>query len=153
MTAQHTRLVGAGVKGQGALLKFDAVGMPQLFAETLHIVPHFDGTVAIGSTTEREFTAPFETDDLLEGKIALAREVFPVLRDAPVVERWAGVRPRSRSRAPMIGEHPFRRDEFVANGGFKIGFGMAPKIGEVMADLILEGRDAVPYDFRPERCL
>lgn len=153
MTAQHTRLVGAGVKGQGALLKFDAVGMPQLFAETLHIVPHFDGTVAIGSTTEREFGDPFVTDDLLEGKIALARQLFPVLEDAPVVARWAGVRPRSRSRAPMIGAHPFRRGEFVANGGFKIGFGMAPKIGEIMADLMLEGRDAVPDDFRPERSL
>ena len=26
----------------------------------------------------------------------------------------------------------------MANGGFKIGFGMAPKVGEVMADLVLE---------------
>lgn len=153
MTAQHARLVGAGVKGQGALLKFDAVGLPQLFADTLHIVPHFDGTVAIGSTTERHFNDPFATDILLEKLIGQAREVFPVLRDAPVVERWAGVRPRSRSRAPMIGAHPFRRGEFVANGGFKIGFGMAPKVGEVMADLILEGRDNVPDDFRPERSL
>ena len=47
-----------GAKGQGALLQFDAVGLPQLFAETLHIVPHFDGTVAIGSTTERHFDDP-----------------------------------------------------------------------------------------------
>ncbi|MDG1377034.1 MAG: FAD-dependent oxidoreductase [Yoonia sp.] len=153
MTAQHARLVGNGVKGQGALLRFDAVGLPQLFAETLHIVPHFDGTVAIGSTSEREFNDPFKTDDLLETKIAHARAVFPVLADAPVIERWAGVRPRSRSRAPMLGAHPFRSGEFVANGGFKIGFGMAPKVGEVMADLVLDGRDTVPEDFKPERSL
>ncbi len=153
MTAQHTRLVGAGAKGQGALLQFDAVGLPQLFAETLHIVPHFDGTVAIGSTTERHFDDPFATDDLLEDVIAKARQLFPVLADAPVIERWAGVRPRSRSRAPMLGAHPFRRGEFVANGGFKIGFGMAPKMGEVMADLVLEDRDTIPDDFRPERSL
>ena len=153
MTAQHSRMVGNGVKGQGALLRFNAVGLPQLFAETLHIVPHYDGTVAIGSTSEREFEEPFKTDELLEEKIAHARAVFPVLADAPVVARWAGVRPRSRSRAPMIGMHPFRKGEFVANGGFKIGFGMAPKIGEIMTDLILEGVDAVPDDFRPERSL
>jgi glycine/D-amino acid oxidase-like deaminating enzyme len=36
----------------------------------------------------------------------------------------------------------------VANGGFKIGFGMAPKIAQVMADLVLDGRDAIPPDFR-----
>ncbi|MEO5615955.1 MAG: FAD-dependent oxidoreductase, partial [Cypionkella sp.] len=37
---------------------------------------------------------------------------------------------------------------FVANGGFKIGFGMAPKVAEVMVDLVLEGRDAIPEGFR-----
>ncbi len=153
MTAQHSRLVGAGVKGQGALLRFDAAGLPQLFADALHIVPHFDGTVAIGSTTERDFDTPDETDALLEDVIARARAAFPVLADAPVIERWAGVRPRSRSRAPMLGAHPFRAGEFVTNGGFKIGFGMAPKVGEVMADLILEGRDTIPDDFKPERSL
>jgi glycine/D-amino acid oxidase-like deaminating enzyme len=36
----------------------------------------------------------------------------------------------------------------VANGGFKIGFGMAPKVAQVMADLVLEGRDRVPEGFR-----
>ncbi len=33
---------------------------------------------------------------------------------------------------------------------FKIGFGMAPKVAEVMADLLLEGRDAIPKGFRVE---
>ena len=153
MNAQHTRLVGGGVKGQGALLKFDAAGLPQLFAETLHIVPHFDGTVAIGSTSERDFDNPTSNDHQIDDVIAKARRVFPILADAPVVERWAGVRPRSRSRAPMLGEHPFRKDDFVANGGFKIGFGMAPKVGQVMADLILDGKDTIPDDFKPDRSL
>mgnify|MGYP000730065509 CR=1 FL=1 len=42
---------GAGVKGQGALLAYDAATLPQLFADTLHIIPHEDGTTAIGSTS------------------------------------------------------------------------------------------------------
>lgn len=153
MNAQHTRLVGGGVKGQGALLQFDAVGLPQLFAETLHIVPHFDGTVAIGSTSERDFDDPISNDHQIDDVIAKARRAFPVLSDAPVIERWAGVRPRSRSRAPMLGCHPFRKDEFVANGGFKIGFGMAPKVGQVIADLVLDGNDTIPDDFKPGRSL
>ena len=82
-------------------------------------------------------------DDILERAFA----AMPVLRNAPVLERWASVRPRSRSRAPMLGLHPYRDGEFVANGGFKIGFGMAPKVGEVMADLILEGRVTYPDEF------
>ncbi len=55
-----------------------------------------------------------------------------------------------RSRAPLIGAWPGRDGHFVANGGFKIGFGMAPKLSDVVADLVLEGRDAVPEGFRFE---
>ena len=48
---------------------------------------------------------------------------------------------------------PDRPGHFIANGGFKIGFGMAPMVGEVMADLVLEGRDAIPQGFRVEDSL
>lgn len=142
-------LGGGGVKGQAAVLAYDAAGQPQLFADALHIIPHHDGTVAIGSTSEREFETPHETDTQLDAVLARAIAVFPVLKDAPVIARWAGVRPRSKSRAPILGVHPARPDAFVANGGFKIGFGMAPKAGEVMAELILDGRDTIPAGFHP----
>jgi len=70
-----------------------------------------------------------------------------------VIGRWAGVRPRARTRAPMLGAHPFEKGAFVANGGFKIGFGVAPKVGEVMAELVLDGMDRIPEPFRAERSL
>ncbi len=144
------RIIGNGVKGQGALLKFDAHDMPQLFADTVHIVPHEDGTVAIGSTSERDYDDPNSTDAQLDAVMERAMQAVPVLHGARVIERWAGLRPRTRSRAPMLGAHPRHPGQFIANGGFKIGFGMAPKIGQVMADLVLEGRDSIPCDFRPE---
>ncbi len=150
MNATHTREVGAGIKGQAALLDHDARGLPQLFAGGVHVIPHADGTVAIGSTTEREFASPDETDAQLDDVIAAARAAVPALADAPVIARWAGLRPRSRSRAPMLGPWPERSGHFIANGGFKIGFGMAPKVSEVMADLLLEDRDAIPQGFRVE---
>ncbi|MBD3786305.1 MAG: FAD-dependent oxidoreductase, partial [Sphingomonadales bacterium] len=140
--------VGNGVKGQSALLRHVAGAVPQIYAEGVHIVPHADGTVAIGSTSERDFAAPDKTDDQLDVLIAKARAVIPALAQAPVIDRWAGVRPRAKSRAPMLGAWPGRKDHFIANGGFKIGFGMAPKVAEVMADLILEGRDSIPAGFR-----
>ncbi len=140
-------LGGNGVKGQAALLEYDAAGQPQLFADALHIIPHGDGTVAIGSTSEREFDDPSRTDVALEDILTRAIAAFPVLRDAAVIARWAGVRPRSRSRAPVLGAHPTRQGEFIANGGFKIGFGMAPKVGMAMADLLLDGRDTIPDGF------
>jgi glycine/D-amino acid oxidase-like deaminating enzyme len=153
LNAGRARLVGSGIKGQAALLRYDARDLPQLFAEGLHFVPHEDGTVAIGSTSERDFETADTTDAQLDALIAKARAAVPALAQAPVIERWAGLRPRARSRAPMLGAHPLRAGQFIANGGFKIGFGMAPRVAEVMADLMLEGVDRIPDGFRPEASL
>jgi glycine/D-amino acid oxidase-like deaminating enzyme len=153
LSAATGRPVGNGVKGQAALLAFDAREMPQVFADGVHIVPHADGTVAVGSTSERDYAHATATDAQLDAVIAAARAALPVLAQAPVIECWAGLRPRARSRAPMLGGHPLRAGQFIANGGFKIGFGMAPKVAEVMADLMLDGIDRIPDGFRPERSL
>ncbi|HHL21240.1 MAG TPA: FAD-binding oxidoreductase [Aliiroseovarius sp.] len=147
------RAVGGAVKGQSASFACVMADKPQVYAEALHVIGHADGTVAIGSTSERDFDDPTSTDEQLDALIAKARALVPALRDAPILTRWAGLRPRARSRAPMLGPWPGRPGHFIANGGFKIGFGMAPKVAEVMADLVLEGRDRVPEGFRVEASL
>jgi glycine/D-amino acid oxidase-like deaminating enzyme len=139
---------GNGVKGQAALLQLDRRDDPQLFVDGVHVVPHADGTVAVGSTSEREYDAPDTTDAQLDAIIEKARAAVPALRDASVIDRWAGVRPRSKTRAPVLGAHPLFPGQFIANGGFKIGFGMAPKVAEVMAELVLDGQDRIPEGFR-----
>ena len=150
LNAGRPRSVGTGIKGQAALLDHDAVGQPQLFVDGVHVIPHLDGTVAVGATTERDFGDPAATDAKLDAVIAIARAHVPALRDARVLDRWAGVRPRSRSRAPILGPWPGRPGHYVANGGFKIGFGMVPKVAETLADLLLDGRDTIPDGFRVE---
>ena len=148
LSGDLARPVGAGVKGQSLLLRHDAGDAPQIFAEGLHIVPHHDGTIAIGSTSEREFDDPASCDAQCDDLHARAIAALPVLHGAPIVERWAGVRPRARSRAPMLGPWPDRPGHYIANGGFKIGFGMAPKVAQIMAALLLEDRDTIPGGFR-----
>ena len=153
LSADLGRSMGGGVKGQAALLAHDASALPQLFIDGLHIVPHSDGTVAIGSTSERLWSDPAGTDDQLEALIRRARAACPALADAAVLDRWAGLRPRSATRAPMLGPWPGKDAQFIANGGFKIGFGMAPKVAEVMVDLVLDGVDRIPPPFRVEASL
>jgi glycine oxidase len=138
--------LGSGVKGQALSLRHDARDQPQLFVDGLHIVPHADGTVAIGSTSETTWTED-GPDAQLDALHAKAVAAVPALANAEIADRWAGIRPKSASRAPVLGDWPGRPGHFVANGGFKIGFGMAPKVAEVMADLVLEGRDGVPEAF------
>ena len=142
--------VGSGVKGQALLLDLDRRTAPQLFADTIHFIPHVDGTLAIGSTSENEWADPSATDAQLDTLLARATTACPAIAGARVIERWAGLRPRARSRAPMLGAWPGRPGHFIANGGFKIGFGMAPKVAESMVDLILDGHDTIPPGFRVE---
>lgn len=148
LSEQLGRKVGDGVKGQALLLRHDAGDGAQLFVDGLHLIPHIDGTLAIGSTSEHQWADATAVDDQVEDLHRRAIAALPVLAGAKVLERWAGVRPRAKTRAPILGAWPGRSGHFVANGGFKIGFGMAPKVAEVMVDLLLEGRDAIPAGFR-----
>ncbi len=147
LSADLGEKMGQGVKGQSASLAFAASEAPQVYAEGLHLVPHADGTVGVGSTSENRYDHA-EPDGLLEDVITSALALCPALSGAPVITRWAGIRPRAKSRAPLAGPWPGRPGQFVLNGGFKIGFGMAPALAQVMADLVLDGHNALPEGFR-----
>ena len=148
LSASLGHSMGGGVKGQAVLLAHDARRQPQLFIDGVHIVPHADGTTAIGSTSEHVWTDPASTDAALDVLLAKASAAWPALQGAAVLERWAGVRPRAATRAPLLGAWPGRPGHYVANGGFKIGYGMAPKVAQVIVDLVLDQRDGIPDDFR-----
>lgn len=140
---------GGGEKGQALLLRRAAPEAPQCYAGGLHIVPHADGTLAIGSTSERHWTDP-GPDARTGALLARAVAACPGLAGAEVIERWAGVRPRAATRTLVLGRWPDRPGHVVMNGGYKTGFGMAPWAAERLADLVLEGRDAIPAAFRPD---
>lgn len=143
------RDIGRGEKGQALSLQGGLPpGAPQIYAPGLHIVPHADGTVAIGSTSERDYDDPQTTDAQLDDLLARAVAVLPTLKDRPVLTRWAGERPRAISRSLILDRWPGREGHFVANGGFKTGFAMAPLAAKLMIDLILTGEDKIPETFR-----
>lgn len=137
------RRIGQGVKGQSLLLDFAAPDQPQVFADGLHIVPHADGTTAIGSTSENSYDHD-RPDDHADALLTRARAICPALAGAPVLDIWAGIRPRARSRAPILALWPGRPGHVIANGGFKIGFGMAPLIADRSARLMLDGDTDLP---------
>jgi len=90
----------------------------------------------------------------LDALVAKARAALPALQNAPVIARWAGVRPAQPQPRPDAGPATLLSPGlFVANGGFKIGFGMAPKMAQVMADLLIDDRDTIPADFDPAASL
>lgn len=138
---------GGPEKGQAALLALDRRGAPVVTAPGLYIVPHADGTVAVGSTSERAFDHD-ATDARLDAVLHQARALLPELQGAPVIDRWAGLRPRAASRQPVLGPWPGRPGHHLLNGGFKIGFALAPLLAEMMADRLTGGPDRIPPGWR-----
>jgi glycine oxidase len=126
LSAPLPRPAGQPVKGQAALLSAHAdPALPLIYLNGLYVIAHEDRNVAVGSTSEEEFSDAQGTDEKLEDLIARARALVPMLAEAPVVERWAGLRPKAVGRDPMVGAHPDHHRVVALTGGFKVSFGLA----------------------------
>ncbi|MFB2550556.1 NAD(P)/FAD-dependent oxidoreductase [Ensifer soli] len=140
---------GSAVKGQAALLdaRIDP-SWPIVYADGLYIVPHETGHVAIGSTSEPDAPDPLGTDGRLDALIGQAVALAPMLKDAPVIERWAGLRPRAIGREPMLGRHPDHPRLFFMTGGYKVSFGLAHRLADsVVAEIAGDPTLALPAEF------
>jgi hypothetical protein len=140
-----------GREGAGRRADATSADLPQLYAEGLHIVPHADGTVAVGSTSEREWDDPTATDTQLDAVIARARAACPALRDAPVIERWAGIRPRARSRAPILGPTRCGPGNSSPMAASRSASAWRRLVATLMADLVVEASTASRPSFAPRR--
>ncbi|WP_149741132.1 FAD-binding oxidoreductase [Rhizobium sp. NFACC06-2] len=140
--------LGQAVKGQAALLDAGAdPAMPVVFLNGLYIVPHEDGTVAIGSTSEDCFSDPFSTDEKLEKLLADASAVVPSLIRAAVLERWAGLRPKAVGRDPMVGTIPGHPKLVALTGGFKVSFGLAHFLADAALQTVCGHTPVIPSGF------
>lgn len=140
------KTAGTGVKGQAALFKFELLDAPQIYADGVYIIPHANGTVAVGSTSENTWDHD-GTDVLLETVIEKAFDIYPALKDQEIVQRWSGVRPKARKRDPMLGWVPNVKGIYSVMGAFKIGFGLSHKIGTVVAADIRGADVDIPTSF------
>jgi len=140
--------LGQAVKGQSALMKADIdPAMPVLFLGGLYVVPHDDGMVAVGSTSEESFAEPFTTDAQLDVFIEKARQLVPALEKAEVVERWAGLRPKAIDRDPMVGSLPEHPRLVALTGGFKVSFGLAHRLADAALSVVQGIEPRLPQSF------
>lgn len=148
---------GQGVKGQAALLRpadlLDPTS-PVLYDNGTYVIVHETGDVAVGSTSENDFTDPFSTDAKLDAVIASAQALCPALQNAEILEKWAGVRPKAAGREPLVGPLPGFSNVSVATGGFKIGVAIAHRMADAaLARIAGRHPDFLPDVFLPENRL
>lgn len=140
--------LGTGVKGQAVLLDTNEdPDYPIVYDDGTYVIVHDDGRTAIGSTSTAEWTDPTSPDKTNDVFLKRAIALVPRLADAPIVEWWAGVRPRCQKRDPLLGRLPDNPRVIAATGGFKISFGIAHKIADAIVTLISGKVPAVPETF------
>lgn len=144
LTPHMPALAGSAVKGQAAVLSASAEHLPVIYQDGLYIIPHGHGRVAVGSTSEKQFDNPTGTDALLDDVLSKASATCPALAGAPVLERWAGLRPKPPGREPVVGPLPNAPRSWVAGGGFKISFGIAHAVGDAVAAGIMGTEPPIP---------
>jgi sarcosine oxidase subunit beta len=80
------------------------------------------------------------------------QDVFPRMKRVTIVRCWAGIEGFLPDQIPVIGPSPSAEDAFHAFGFCGHGFQLSPIMGHIMADLVVEGRSALPIEaFRMER--
>jgi glycine oxidase len=119
-----------------------------------YLVPRLDGRLLAGSTTER---AGFEKRVTGGGILSITRhalEIAPLVEGLPLVDAWAGLRPRAQGEDewPVIGGSAETAGLYYATGHYRNGILLAPITGELLAEEITTGmRPLLLEPFTPER--
>jgi sarcosine oxidase, subunit beta len=80
------------------------------------------------------------------------QDVFPIMKKVPIVRTWAGIEGDMPDQIPVLGPSPNAPRAFHAFGFCGHGFQLSPVIGQIVSELIIDGRSSLPIDaFRIER--
>jgi glycine oxidase len=112
----------------------------------VYLIPRSDGRLLIGATVEEAGFDKRTDIATIQRLHRAALDLIPQLRDAKILENWAGLRPGTPDALPILGATP-TPGYYVATGHFRDGILLAPITAEVMA-AVVEGRTP-EYDLTP----
>ncbi len=101
----------------------------------VYLIPRSNGTMVIGATQE---DAGFDKRTVPETILKLrnaAIDLVPKLAEARILEDWAGLRPGTPDKLPILGETSIP-GYYVATGHFRDGILLAPITARVMRQVI-----------------
>ena len=138
------------VRGQMLLFKFDSPPLQHIVLQDgMYLIPRRDGHLLVGSTLE---DVGFDKSTTIEARDSLwqrAQLLLPALRDMPLKQHWAGLRPASPHNIPTIGRHPQLENLYINSGHFRYGVTMAPASAMILLNEI-NGVEQ-PFDTSPYR--
>lgn len=138
------------IRGQMLLFKTKPGTLRTIILKNgIYLIPRLDGHILAGSTLEDVGFDKTTTEEAKSMLYAQATGILPLLKNAPLVQHWSGLRPGSPDNIPTIDRHPQLKNLYVNSGHFRYGVTMAPASAEIMANLILERPQAI--DITPYR--
>lgn len=133
LAAAGLRLDVQPVKGQ--MLRLASPGSaarPVTVGEGIYVIPRADDQVLVGSTVEHVGFDTRPTPEARERLRTEAEALCPWLRDAPLLQHWAGLRPGSPEGVPSIGPGPLP-GLWLNTGHHRNGLALAPTSAERLA--------------------
>jgi len=129
------------IRGQMVCLE----AKPQLTRHVLYsprgyLVPRQDGRLLAGSTSEHAGLAKCVTAGGIAGILRNVLEISPAISELPVVDTWAGLRPRAADGLPVIGPCGEIDGLFYATGHYRNGILLAPLTGELISKAIVSSQ-------------
>jgi glycine oxidase len=104
-----------------------------------YLVPRRDGRVLAGSTIEQVGFDKRGTDEGTSAIKAMAMEISAKTALLPIIDSWAGLRPRAADDLPVLGPCAEIGGLLYATGHYRNGILLAPITGQVIADTIVDG--------------
>jgi glycine oxidase len=129
------------VRGQIVCLE----AKPQLTRHVIYsprgyVVPRQDGRLLAGSTSENAGFAKCVTAGGIATILRNALEISPAIGDLPVLDTWAGLRPRAADGLPVLGPCGEIDGLFCATGHYRNGILLAPLTGELISRAIVSSQ-------------
>ena len=117
-----------------------------------YLVPRQNGELLIGSTSARGATEKIVTASAAATLLGRAVRMVPALAEAALVRSWAGLRPLSTLRRPIIGPLRGTANVTLACGHHRSGILLAPITAQLVAELLLQHATSIPlqpFCYRP----
>jgi glycine oxidase len=127
------------VRGQMLCFKAQSVvARHVIFGPRGYIVPRLDFRLLAGSTSERSGFDRMTTETGLRTIRSNATEISPSITALPLLDSWAGLRPRAPDNLPVLGPCDEINGLVYATGHYRNGILLAPITGELIASVIVD---------------
>ena len=141
------------VKGQMLCLAMPSRDLLKHVIRTpdVYLIPRSDGRLLVGATVEEAGFDKRTVPETIQRQHRYALELVPKLKEAKILEDWAGLRPGTPDGLPILGDTTIP-GYYVATGHFRDGILLAPITAQVMAQVISDEKpthDLTP--FSPQR--